>query len=495
MSSSSSSSKAIRLKEWVNCALDSVDVSSSVGNNEAFTPYIKRSLAVSSNVYLSSALVVARSLANQICLAEAEGGVAAAQQDQQFFQNGDQQTSSLPSPGPNWADQVSVHVAVNGNGVDNKDVAGYEGDLQPLPFSPRGSATPRELQDMLNSLIPDQSLYTKEDPISYLSVAGAELQSSMNTNNGIGNNVRINPRDEMQRIYSLGLVFYELFSGGGSHPDINVNGFKSSSIQSEELVDDTPLPLDAGIDSSTFFDLGGELNILDDIEDDIGSAANKGFLDLVKGLDEVENLEEGDGDEKPRNRKKKSIQGGSSLHPSSILTVGEQLKMKGLPVALCDLIGNMIDCANGDLSGEEAYCRMSDVRTDLQLMMDQPRRFLDDLDIKKLSVTGLPLNDVQLGREMDLSMLQGAYRRSISGKNEMAIISGEDVPFIVFFDPPCWFQFSNILCNVWVHYHPTAFLNILKKINRSIGCGKVCLGQPTWLVCHFYGRAILLWKV
>ena len=169
--------------------------------------------------------------------------------------------------------------------------------------------------------------------------------------------------------------------------------------------------------------------------------------------------------------------------------------MKGLPVALCDLIGNMIDCANGDLSGEEAYCRMSDVRTDLQLMMDQPRRFLDDLDIKKLSVTGLPLNDVQLGREMDLSMLQGAYRRSISGKNEMAIISGEDVPFIVFFDPPCWFQFSNILCNVWVHYHPTAFLNILKKINRSIGCGKVCLGQPTWLVCHFYGRAILLWKV
>jgi len=82
----------------------------------------------------------------------------------------------------------------------------------------------------------------------------------------------------------------------------------------------------------------------------------------------------------------------------------------------------MID--NGDVSGEEAYQSMSDVCCDLQLMLDKPNRFLYDIDIDKLAVTGLQLNEYMFGRDEDLSLLQGSYKRSISGQNECGIIVG-----------------------------------------------------------------------
>mmetsp|Transcript_35837 Transcript_35837/g.73198 ORF Transcript_35837/g.73198 Transcript_35837/m.73198 type:complete len:81 (+) Transcript_35837:643-885(+) len=33
----------------------------------------------------------------------------------------------------------------------------------------------------------------------------------------------------------------------------------------------------------------------------------------------------------------------------------EQLKQKKIPMSLCDLIANMIDCTNGELSDSESY--------------------------------------------------------------------------------------------------------------------------------------------
>jgi hypothetical protein len=50
----------------------------------------------------------------------------------------------------------------------------------------------------------------------------------------------------------------------------------------------------------------------------------------------------------------------------------EPPRHKEVPISICDLIGNMLDSIiNGDLSKDEAYCAISDVRSDLQLMLDK----------------------------------------------------------------------------------------------------------------------------
>jgi predicted ATPase len=111
-------------------------------------------------------------------------------------------------------------------------------------------------------------------------------------------------------------------------------------------------------------------------------------------------------------------------NPLLSLISTEPLRQKRVPISLCDLIGNMIDIIHGDLSTDEAYCTVSDVRRDLQLMIDKPERFLYDMDLEKLAVTGLQVNEAVFGREMDLTALQKSYMRSIYGENECAIIVG-----------------------------------------------------------------------
>jgi predicted ATPase len=89
-----------------------------------------------------------------------------------------------------------------------------------------------------------------------------------------------------------------------------------------------------------------------------------------------------------------------------------------------DLISNMLGNIDGNLSRDEAYLTMSDVQSDLQLMRDKSDRFLYDMNLEKLAVTGLQLNETVFGREVDFTDLQNSYRRSISGENECAIIVG-----------------------------------------------------------------------
>ncbi|KAL3800901.1 hypothetical protein ACHAW5_002052 [Stephanodiscus triporus] len=100
-------------------------------------------------------------------------------------------------------------------------------------------------------------------------------------------------------------------------------------------------------------------------------------------------------------------------------------KKRGIPMS-CTLSSTSIEqlIMNGDLSGDEAYRAMSDVRCDLQLMLDKPDRFLHDMNLEKLAVTGLQLNEAVFGREMDFSALQDSYMRLISGVNECGVIVG-----------------------------------------------------------------------
>ena len=419
---------AILLREWVDRALAAIDISSQTNDSLTATfgedtlswpADIRRSLALSSDSYLTPALKVARLLAGQICRLGGENG-------------GYERLQSLPAAGDDWAAHILVKLS-----DDPVDI--YEGDIQPLSMSFKETLpNTRELQDMLNTLIPDESLWVqgdegedvihenpdvanRETPILFHNVASVEFLPSK-----VDNKSASNVTGEMHVIYCLGVLFYELFSGeryqdnnpsklaNGSSDDVNGKGnipapqsdaFNVDLAGKLNILDNIPAP-----QSDAFnVDLSGKLNIVDDFLDD---------EDLLEGLTSDQLVE----NESPHAHPKKKGQRTDREMTRSVSV--EPLQMKGLPARLCDLILNMLDSMSGDLSREETYRSMSDVCTDLQLMFDKPGRYLHDMDLKKAANDGLQLGEALLQREMELSSLQNSYRRAISGENECAMIVG-----------------------------------------------------------------------
>ena len=140
-----------------------------------------------------------------------------------------------------------------------KSTRGDGDDLQPLPFDNPGT-DPRELQAMLNSLIPDHSLYTKEDLgeegiVSYHDVDRAEFITPSQSNGITCNN------DEMKNIYSLGIVFYQLFSGGEIPPGIPQIGTKNEPL-GDDIVNCSSTSLNNN-QAGASLDVAGGLNIRD----------------------------------------------------------------------------------------------------------------------------------------------------------------------------------------------------------------------------------------
>jgi predicted ATPase len=390
-------SSTISLREWIviERALEATDIPCLA--NDDWSSGIRRSLAVSPDSYLMSALQVARSLADLCCDADKNIGG---------------RRPLLPTPGTDWADQVVVHYL----------------DLQPLPISWQNpSSDPKELQVMLNSIIPDHSVYTTNDAEEGTPTSGANEANGIPHHNEASAEFSPYPCDkldshesgnklgshdgEMQRIHNLGLVFYELFLGGERPPatKAHVDTFGCMGINNSVNradFDAETLPHNLALD----LNLSERLSIFDGISCMGDLSVNSG--DSRQPLDITE--------KNIMAKKKRATPMSCTLSSISI----EQLMRKGLPVSLCNLIGNMIDSMNGDVSGDESYRTMSDVRCDLQLMLDKPDRFLHDMDLEKLAVTGLQLNEAVFGREMDFSALQDSYMRSISGVNECGVIVG-----------------------------------------------------------------------
>mmetsp|Transcript_1464 Transcript_1464/g.2631 ORF Transcript_1464/g.2631 Transcript_1464/m.2631 type:complete len:560 (+) Transcript_1464:219-1898(+) len=414
---------SIPLREWINGALKSIDSSkeplSNLGSDS-------RTLALFTDVSLSSALKVAQSLADQICRAEEAERDVQEQHPKSRPNNGVPNQPYLPTPSSDWADRVVIYLSSSdyGQTIYNGD----HRDLQPLPFSldkePSATATLEDLQDMLKTMIGDVTHLEKEDNVedeaannspNYLSVANAMLTSPSNNNFDNGRCGHQFEGGEMQMIYSLGLVFYEIFSGGEipgefNNPSTSRNPDDASYGMKHKL-DEVDLNLHTLHNQSEPIDLASNLNIFDDIGD-TDSIAPFGATNGSK--------HDADSSQKQYTNKKTKNRAGSQIHSISV----EPLKSKGLPWSLCNLIANMLDCANFDLCADESYMHMSDVLSDLQRMLDKPRTYLDDIDLSKLAVTGLQLNETVFGREAEFASLQGAYERSISGESELAIISG-----------------------------------------------------------------------
>ena len=108
----------------------------------------------------------------------------------------------------------------------------------------------------------------------------------------------------------------------------------------------------------------------------------------------------------------------NTIHDESIA----KLELLGIPRSLCALVANLLDCVQGDLRSDDAYRSLADVRTDLQLMRDDPSRFLDNLSIGPHS--SFEIRNKFYGREESIASIEKSYQRHMSGGCGGIIVSG-----------------------------------------------------------------------
>eukprot|EP00577_Skeletonema_sp_RCC1716_P020726 CAMPEP_0113398878 /NCGR_PEP_ID=MMETSP0013_2-20120614/15218_1 /TAXON_ID=2843 ORGANISM="Skeletonema costatum, Strain 1716" /NCGR_SAMPLE_ID=MMETSP0013_2 /ASSEMBLY_ACC=CAM_ASM_000158 /LENGTH=303 /DNA_ID=CAMNT_0000283697 /DNA_START=19 /DNA_END=926 /DNA_ORIENTATION=- /assembly_acc=CAM_ASM_000158 len=294
MINSSKEGDPFLLSEWIRRTLNEA-ANRLPAPIQALTAEVRDTLALCSDDYLIPALRVAWSLADQMCKAEHFLEMCKAEKEVTG--------QSLPVPRTNWADSIVVHLHPDGSGRRSNFI---------------GNTTENHVQNA-----------TEED----LDNSRAELLPSLfKSDSDDGDGVAKHDGSSTQHIYSLGLVFYEIFSGGERPPEIEQQHF------------DHVAPID----------VEGQLSIFDNIDDE---------FNLLP--------------------KKRHTQNSDSQNKCAVSV--EPLKGKRVPVQLCDLIANMIDCINGTLSGDDAYQSMTHVRDDLQLMLERPAIYLYDQDMGRLS--------------------------------------------------------------------------------------------------------------
>jgi len=340
--------------------------------------------------YLLPALRVASSLADQICKAEEAG-----------FQS--------PKPCSDWIDSIVivVHLQSTNSEDDHFDRKAAEDDEDSF-----------DVEKMFHSIL------TEGEPSSSSDERAGEGGEG-------GNNIRVeilpsllfNTSDDNNNsrqatggtLYSLGIVFYEIFSRGERPAELEQQqhvGQKPNGPPCQnqngigELYEDlNSLPFDQG----GIIDLEGEVSVFDNLLSEFNLSDDDSIA-----YDDVAFQGQGP-------RKKRTQNGNDNICSMSV----EPLKAKGLPRALCDLVANMVDCANGTISKDETYQNMVEVRNDLQLMLDKPSIYLRDQDMGSLSTTGLQIGHTVFGRNAELSTMIDAYRRSVSGgESELVTIFG-----------------------------------------------------------------------
>jgi len=365
-------------------------------------------MALCSDDYLMPALRLAYSLVDQICKAEEAG--------------------KSPTLRTDWVDNIFVYDYNNRVGCELVYGGGRRGGRDSLGFCRSFNVDSLGFdlsdvddydfgaQNLFESVVEDGGALSEEergrDIAEGCDYIRAEFSPSLFSMDDDGL-----ARDAMQRIYALGIVFYVIFSGG-ERP--------SHAPAPTELVEQK---LSVRSDSVTELDLSQDLSEdFDPLPFDqvapIDLAVNLSKFDNIDDRCAINQLNDNTVDDALQNPKPKKKH-AQITHEKCSASV-ERLRAKGLPTSLCNLVVNMMDCTtNGTLSGEDSYQNMSDVRSDLRLMLDNPNLFLRDQDMGKLSTTGSHfMEKTMFGRKAELSRIKDAYQRSISGECGLVTISG-----------------------------------------------------------------------
>ena len=428
----------IPLKVWIKTALDD-------SNNNIST-------------YLSNSLRIAVALAEQVCCAE-EFGAGQTELNATRY--------SLPPPFPSscvdWADCVSVTLRPEvGADHTNEHIDG-ESFTQPLQFdSPQdhrklgasslgnnsltnslASSQSDEFEDLLSKIAADigEEVEVGQDIIADAEVdlvgrreevlvenegyASSILSAQIHYNlSGITHDVcgnsstALDPRENSQRIYSLGLVFYELFSGGELPPSellvvSNSDGGFTAISNGENSVEND------GCEGTGNGGFSGDFAR--------GLTIGKSFgNDMEQYYGSNSSLDDGYANGYSRTGSKRQL---LSPHPRQLRAVISNisttyLQLKGVPSSVCDLIVNMIDSINGSYIGNDTYSEMADVVQDLRLMLHKPTIYFHDLDLDKLTLDGLELDETVFVRYHEFANLLCSYRRAVSESPELAVICG-----------------------------------------------------------------------
>jgi len=425
---STSPPEPLSMKEWVVGVVDSLrskEGNNNGGNNKNLDKI------VCSREYLSCALKIAHSLAGQLSAVEEERGYKEKKSPSQ--PNSSSIKNSLPMIGrldKSWSGCISVYCMMraveeqkvessvndDNNFEDDEGQTSAYADYEPLPYAGGDKSEPADLQHLAQQI---STLFDSDNnnwSIDYLNVRGAILNEEAVVGRPLS-------ADGKLEIRSLGIAFYELFSGGQITAEA---GMLFSASLSSCPARSSSLPFDGigrGSDELLFpltdaIEGGGDKYL----GSNIGSKNDDG---VESSLGDMSAFGTSDG-----NPTKRRPQSNTSLDilpqktmvrtPSASISV-EPLKLMGLPTTLCDMISNMINSVNGD---GEAYEFISEVRDDLKLMINSPNVYLQDVDLTKAANVGLQFGSTLYGREAELKALQECYQRSISSECEMAIICG-----------------------------------------------------------------------
>ena len=251
-------------------------------------------------------------------------------------------------------------------GTDDKyDVLTATFDLDDVEHE---AAIAKHSSNVLLDSEPTELPFSSCEEMSYFDIASAEIQC---LEGKPMNKEEHTPKESFQRIYFLGLILYELFSGGEIPTDLCALAMCEGAF----------------ISLSTL------------------TLMNRSNGDLISSCS--------------RNKRHQGP-GEIGLCESSC----EYLRLTGITHPICRLIFNMLDSVHGDFSGKDSYVNMTHVTSDLQLMIDKPK-FLRGLDMDKLGQSSLPVNEIEIPREEEFEAVKSSYYRCMLGSSEVAIIKGD----------------------------------------------------------------------
>ena len=191
----------------------------------------------------------------------------------------------------------------------------------------------------------------------------------------------------MNRLFFLGVIMYEIFSGG----------------------DEVQTPLNEGVDPLPHH--------LDLLNLSINSADLNEYNDESNCRNQTNyNIHQS----RPRKKSQRQTSTTKDIHECCVAN----LESLGIPYSLCSLVKNLLDCGRGSFCGDDAFRSFTEVKLDLELMLTEPSRFLDNIETTN-RMPSLVIRNKLYGREYEIDCVESSYRQLKDGTCSGIIISGE----------------------------------------------------------------------